>query len=146
VVVGVGAPSGTELPIPVLAALRARGGESHLVMTVPAHEVAALADHTYTLSNQAAQIASGSFRTVGMIVAPCDPDTLDAISLGLSRNLLERAADVTIKEGRPLVLVVTDPNPDVVRRFDGTTTEIVRMEGEPGVVVERALNALFDRK
>jgi 4-hydroxy-3-polyprenylbenzoate decarboxylase len=144
VVVGTGRAPVSQLAVLTLSALRARGGETHLVMAAPDGQVAALADHTYSLSNQAARIASGSFRTCGMLVAPCDEQTLEAISLGLSRNLLERAADVTIKERRPLVLLVTEaPAPAVAGRFDGTTTKIIRVGGDARAAVEQALTGLL---
>jgi polyprenyl P-hydroxybenzoate/phenylacrylic acid decarboxylase-like protein len=141
----------------VLEALRERGVETHLVMTKGAEvwlcadggpeRMAALADHRYTLSNQAARISSGSFLTQGMVVAPCNQDVLTAISLGLSRNLLERAADVVIKERRPLVLLVAAPTGDRLRdvagRFEGTRTDIVPVEGDPGGAVRQAVEALL---
>lgn len=98
--------------IGLLEALRARDVETHLVLT-PASEdalgselepVRGLADHVYAHGNQAARISSGSFLTRGMVVAPCDGRSLAAIAMGLATNLVYRAADVTLKEQRPLVL------------------------------------------
>jgi hypothetical protein len=81
-----------------------------------------------------------------MVVAPCDVDALTAISLGLSRNLLERAADVTIKERRPLVLVLAEPvgptRAELERRFEGTRTELVDGTEDPDGAIRRALSAL----
>lgn len=117
IVVGVTGASGSALALEVLRQLGAAGVETHLVMTrgarlTIAHElgsdgVAALsaaAVHVHAPENLAAPIASGSFRTDGMIVVPCSMRSLAAIAHGFGDNLLTRAADVTLKEKRRLVL------------------------------------------
>jgi 4-hydroxy-3-polyprenylbenzoate decarboxylase len=71
-------------------------------------DVAAKAAHAYAIGDIAAPIASGSFRTQGMIVAPCSVRTMSEIATGMTTSLLTRAADVTLKERRPLVLVVRE--------------------------------------
>lgn len=71
-------------------------------------DIYALADHAYEPENFAADISSGSFRTDGMIIAPCSMKTLAAIASGYSDSLLTRAADVCIKERRRLVLIVRE--------------------------------------
>ncbi|MBS1213200.1 MAG: 3-octaprenyl-4-hydroxybenzoate carboxy-lyase [Proteobacteria bacterium] len=68
-------------------------------------EIHALADVTHDVNDVAASIASGAFRTEGMIVAPCSMKTLGAIAHGLSDNLIARAADVTLKERRRLLIM-----------------------------------------
>ncbi len=117
VVVGVSGASGVVLGLECLDCLREAGVESHLVLThgaevtigyemgITAEEYASHADVTYDASNIGASIASGTYRTLGMIVAPCSMKTLAGIASGYSENLLLRAADVTMKEGRPLVLM-----------------------------------------
>jgi 4-hydroxy-3-polyprenylbenzoate decarboxylase len=71
-------------------------------------QLAALADVTYHVKDIGAAIASGSFQTMGMIVAPCSMKTLASVAHGLSENLISRAADVTLKERRRLVLMVRE--------------------------------------
>jgi 4-hydroxy-3-polyprenylbenzoate decarboxylase len=104
----------------LLEALRDLGLESHLVMTKPAgmtigyetkltpKQVAAKADHRYAIGDIGAPIASGSFKTAGMIVAPCSVRTMSEIATGVTTSLLTRAADVTLKEKRPLILMVRE--------------------------------------
>lgn len=105
---------GVEYGAALLDTLRSQGVETHVVLTADAARalggqaagVRALAGQVYAEENQAARISSGSFLTRGMIVAPCDAGSVAAIVMGLATNLVYRAADVTLKEGRPLVLGV----------------------------------------
>ncbi len=121
IVVGMSGASGAPLTIELLQVLRQTGCfETHLVLTeaarqsIPhetdrtAEEICALADVVHPLHAMDASIASGSFRCSGMIVAPCSMKTAAGIACGYSENLLLRAADVTIKERRPLVLLVRE--------------------------------------
>ncbi len=94
--------------------------ETHLVLSLPAkrtiveetrHSVAdveMLAAHHYDNRDIGASIASGSFRTSGMVVAPCSIKTASAVATCHSENLIARAADVTLKEGRPLILLIRE--------------------------------------
>ncbi len=120
-VVGISGASGVVYGIRVLEMLRAAGGiETHLVMTPAARlnaavetdrsvrEIEALADVVHGHRNIGASIASGSFRTEGMIVAPCSIRTLSAIANCAADNLLTRAADVVLKERRRLVLMLRE--------------------------------------
>jgi 4-hydroxy-3-polyprenylbenzoate decarboxylase len=120
VVVGISGASGVAYGIRLLAALRELAIESHLVMTKAAEmtigletdlkpkAVAQLADKAYAVGDIGAAIASGTFRTKGMIVAPCSVRSWSEIATGVTTNLLTRAADVTLKERRPLVLMVRE--------------------------------------
>ena len=94
--------------------------ETHLVMSNAARQtilletdyqvkdVEAMANETYRFNDIAASISSGSFKTIGMVVIPCTMKTLSGIAMSFSDNLLLRAADVNLKDRRPLVLVVRE--------------------------------------
>ena len=115
VVVAVAEQEGIEVAVRLLERLDASGTEIHLVVAPAAERalgrnlerVRHLASYRYDHDNQAARIASGSYLTKGMVVVPCGADVLRAIGMGLASNLLLRAADVTLKESRPLVLGLT---------------------------------------
>jgi len=119
-VVGISGASGAAYGLGVLDRARALGVETHLIVT-PAgvlnvhHELGldraqleSRADHAYANGDIGACVASGSFDTAAMIVAPCSMKSLAAIAHGLSDNLLTRAADVILKERRRLVLMVRE--------------------------------------
>lgn len=119
-VVGISGASGIVYGIRVLECLRRLGVESHLVMSKAAEitlaheterklaEVRALADHWHKAEDIGAAPASGSFRTLGMIVAPCSIRSMSEIATGVTTSLLTRAADVCLKERRRLVLMVRE--------------------------------------
>jgi flavin prenyltransferase len=121
IIVGISGASGAILAIRILQVLReVEEIETHLVIS-PAgrrtvaletdfsvEQVESMADYVYKPGDIAAAISSGSFRTAGMIVAPCSIKTLSAIATSYADNLLVRAADVTLKERRPLVLMVRE--------------------------------------
>ena len=120
IVVGIPGATGAVYGIRILQRLRSCGCETHLVAS-PAgllnvhHELGmtrkdleALADIAYNPADVGARIASGSFMTVGMVVAPCSMKSLAAIASGLADNLLTRAADVALKERRRLVLLARE--------------------------------------
>lgn len=117
-IVGISGSSGSIYGIRLLEILKTFSGvESHLVMSPSAKVVLeletsysvdyveSLADVVHDYSNQAASISSGSFKTAGMVVAPCSMKTLSAIVNSYAESLLIRAADVVLKERRPLVLM-----------------------------------------
>lgn len=121
VVIGISGASGAVYGVRLLERLASVGDvQAHLVITEAAkltlrHEldrddrdVAALADVSYAEQDVGASIASGSFLTAGMIVAPCSMRTLSAIANSFADNLLVRAADVCLKERRVLVLMVRE--------------------------------------
>jgi len=118
IVVGLAGASGVAYGIRVLEVLRERREiETHLIVSGGARRtieletdldvsaVEALADVVHPIDDIAASVSSGSFRTAGMVVAPCSMKTLSGIANSYSANLLLRAADVTLKERRPLVLL-----------------------------------------
>ena len=119
-IVGISGATGFVFGLRVLELARCAGFETHLVVTpaaqrtrgyevdIDARKLHDHADEVHRPADIAASIASGSFRTDGMIVAPCSARTLSAIAYGNSDNLLTRAADVTLKERRRLVLLVRE--------------------------------------
>ncbi len=120
IAVGVTGASGVIYGVRLLQVLRELGIETHLTMSraaevTLAHEtnlkvadVRALASFSYGINDIAAPVASGSFRSLGMIVAPCTVRTMSEIATGVTSSLLTRAADVTLKERRRLVLMVRE--------------------------------------
>ncbi|MBW3618003.1 MAG: UbiX family flavin prenyltransferase [Proteobacteria bacterium] len=120
VVVGISGASGVTYGVRTLEALRELEIETHLVVTkaalltlqseteLTAETLGAKADVVHRLADVGASIASGSFRTLGMVVAPCSVRTMSEIATGVTSTLLTRAADVTLKERRPLVLMVRE--------------------------------------
>jgi flavin prenyltransferase len=121
IVVGVSGASGSVYGYRLLEKLRAsQRAETHLVLTrtgertgylemgLRANEWKSLADYYYPLEDLGSRLASGSFQTDGMVVAPCSIHSMSAIAAGISGNLLVRAADVTLKERRKLILMVRE--------------------------------------
>ncbi|HWF01414.1 MAG TPA: UbiX family flavin prenyltransferase [Caulobacteraceae bacterium] len=119
-VIGLSGASGAALGVRALEACREMGVQSHLVvsraalltlqqeMGLGAAELTARADVRYPPGQVGAAIASGSFKTLGMLIAPCSVRTMSEIATGATSSLLTRAADVTLKERRPLVLMVRE--------------------------------------
>jgi 4-hydroxy-3-polyprenylbenzoate decarboxylase len=121
IIVGVTGATGTVYGLRLLQVLRSVPElETHVVVTPAAwrtltletdyrlEDVEAIADRLYRANDIAAAISSGSFRAAAMIVAPCSIKTVSGIAMSYSDNLLLRAADVTLKERRPLVLLVRE--------------------------------------
>lgn len=119
-IVGLSGASGIVYGVRVLEALRATDVETHLVMTKSAEvtlayemtakvaDIRALADVVHPVHDIGAAISSGSFRTEGMIIAPCSVRTMSEIAAGTTGSLMTRAADVVLKERRRLVLLVRE--------------------------------------
>jgi len=119
-VVGISGASGVVYGLRVLEAAAELGVDTHLVLSKAAvltlkqetgldpAVVLAKASAAYRQNDIGAAISSGSFRTLGMIIAPCSVRTLSEIASGVTSTLLTRAADVTLKERRPLVLMVRE--------------------------------------
>jgi flavin prenyltransferase len=120
-VVGITGASGSIYGVRLLEVLRTTSGvELHLVISAAGKrtlveetdytvaDVEALAHHRYDVKDVGAALASGSFRTAGMVIAPCSIKTAGAIAACYADTLIARAADVTLKEGRPLILLVRE--------------------------------------
>ena len=119
-IVGMSGASGAIYGIRILQALQGSGIETHLVMSesaritlaaeseLTASEVEALASQVHQVRNVGATLASGSFKTMGMVIAPCSIRTLSEVAWGGTSSLLTRAADVVLKERRRLVLMLRE--------------------------------------
>jgi flavin prenyltransferase len=119
-IVGISGASGVMYGVRLLQLLRNAGVETHLVMSATAEitfayettlkiaDVKAMAHTHHRIDDMAAAISSGSFRTTGMIIAPCSVRSMSEIATGVTTTLLTRAADVTLKERRRLLLMVRE--------------------------------------
>ena len=119
-IVGISGASGIVYGVRILQVLQHSGIETHLVMSDSARmtlateldmsvkEVEALASEVHNAKNIGATISSGSFKTMGMVVAPCSIKSLSEIAYGMTSGLLSRAADVVLKERRRLVLLIRE--------------------------------------
>lgn len=120
IIVGISGASGVEYGIRLLETLRNMEIKTHLVVSdtakqlihietdFPQHELEKLSNHVYADDDFTAPIASGSYKTRGMVIAPCSMKTLASIALGISDTLISRAADVCLKQKRPLILMVRE--------------------------------------
>lgn len=119
-IVGISGASGISYGIRTLELLKQHDIESHLVMskaaavtagletTMKISDINALASEVHKVDDIGASIASGSFKTDGMLIVPCSVKTMSEINTGVTSNLLSRAADVTLKERRKLVMMVRE--------------------------------------
>lgn len=150
-VIGVSGASGVVYGLRALDACRELGVESHLIFSKAAAltlsqetglslaEVQARADVSHRVGDVGASVASGSFPTLGMIIAPCSVRTMSEIATGVTSSLLTRAADVTLKERRPLVLMVRETPLHV-----GHLRTLVRL-AEMGAVIAPPMPAFYAR-
>src|SRR6201986_4497489 len=119
-IVGISGASGVIYGVRILELLRDTGIETHLVMSksaemtlayesdLKAKEIRAMATHSHPIGDIGASISSGSFPTMGMVIAPCSIKTMSEIASGGTSSLLSRAADVVLKERRRLVLALRE--------------------------------------
>jgi len=121
-VIGVTGATGSLYAVRMMQTLRERATdvETHLIVSAAGvlnikheldldrHDVYKMADHVHSIRDVGATLASGAFSTAGMVIVPCSMRTLAAVAMGLSDNLITRAADVTLKERRRLVMVVRE--------------------------------------
>ncbi len=152
VIIAITGASGAVYGIRALEMLRQSDDvETHLVISTSAKitigletdmtvaEVEALADTVYGSRDIAATISSGSFQTAGMLVAPCSIKTLSAIATSHSADLISRAADVTLKERRPLVLMVRETP------FHRGHLRLMDQAAEAGAVIYPPVPAFYNR-
>jgi 4-hydroxy-3-polyprenylbenzoate decarboxylase len=152
IVVGITGSTGSIYGVRLLELLReAEDVESHLVLSAPGKrtlveetrysvkEVEALADVVHDNRDIGAPIASGSFRTAGMVVAPCSVKTLSALANCYADTLISRAGDVSLKEGRPLVVLVRETPLHV-----GHLRQMLAL-GEMGAVILPPMPAFYHR-
>jgi flavin prenyltransferase len=150
-IVGISGASGVIYGVRLLQVLKELPVETHLVMTrtaevALAHEtdfkvsdVRRLADVAFRIDDLAAAISSGSYRTIGMIVAPCSMRSLGEIAHGITSNLLTRAADVVLKERRRLVLVARETPLHAIHLRNMTTL------AEMGAIIAPPVPAFYNR-
>lgn len=150
-IVGLSGASGAVLGIRLLEISREIGVMTHLVLSSAARQtieletslkvddVKALADFVYDNNDIGARIASGSFKSSGMVVIPCSIKSLSSIANSYSADLMTRAADVTLKEGRPLVLVVREAP------LHGGHLRLMSLAVESGAVIFPPVPAFYPR-
>lgn len=150
-IIGISGASGVIYGVRLLEALKPLSVESHLIMTrtaevTLAHEtnlkvgdVRRLADVVYRIDDLAGAVSSGSFRTMGMVVAPCSMRSLGEIANGITSNLLTRAADVMLKERRRLVLVARETPLHAIHLRNMTTL------ADMGAVIAPPVPAFYNR-
>ena len=150
-IVGISGASGIAYGVRLLELLRPTDVETHLVVSrsgdltrshelaISAQELRALADVSYPIGAVGAPIASGSFRTLGMVVIPCSVRTLAEVATGVTTSLLTRAADVVLKERRKLVLVVRESPLNLIHLRNMTAVT------EAGGIIAPPVPALYTR-
>lgn len=148
-IIGISGATGIQYGVRILELLRETNIETHLVVSragdmtrayetdLSAAEMRALADHAYPIGHVGAAIASGSFQTIGMVIAPCSVRSLSEIAYGISSNLLTRAADVCLKERRRLVLMLRESPLSLVH------ARAITAATEAGAIIAPPVPALY---
>jgi 4-hydroxy-3-polyprenylbenzoate decarboxylase len=151
VILAITGASGAIYGVRALAALKELGIEVHLILSptaasnihhetgVDAGKLSRVADHHHACENLSAPIASGSFQTDGMLVLPCSIKTLSGIANSYAANLIQRAADVTLKEGRPLLLAVRETP------FHIGHLRLMQKAAEAGAIISPPIPAFYDQ-
>lgn len=151
VLVAITGASGAIYGVETLRILRAIGRPAHLILTevgrrtleietdVTVDEIKSLVDQVHSNRDQAACVSSGSYRTSGMIIAPCSMKTLSGIANSYADTLVIRAADVTLKERRPLVLMLRETP------FHAGHIDLMRRATEAGAVICPPMPAFYTR-
>jgi 4-hydroxy-3-polyprenylbenzoate decarboxylase len=151
VLVAITGASGAIYGVETLRILREMGNPAHLILTevgrrtleietdISIDEVKALADQVHSNKDQAACVSSGSYRTKGMIIAPCSMKTLSGVANSYAENLVIRAADVTLKERRPLVLVLRETP------YHSGHIELMRRASDAGAIIFPPMPAFYTR-
>lgn len=152
-VIGISGASGIIYGVRLLEVLRERNIETHLTFTpivekvlkqetsLEKHELINLASYYYHINDLSASISSGSFLTAGMVIIPCSMKTLGGIACGYSDNLLLRAADVTLKENRKLVVV---PRETPLRKIH--LENMVKLSSERAIILPAMPGFYFNPK
>ena len=150
-VIGISGATGPIYGIRMLEALKDTDIETHLVISSASETtikletdykmnyIKGLADRVYDIKNVGGAIASGSFQTLGMVVAPCSIKTLSGIAHSFNENLLIRSADVTLKEGRKLVLMVRETP------FHKGHLKLMLQAAEMGAVIAPAIPSFYKK-
>ncbi len=150
-VIGISGATGPIYGIRMLEALKDTDIETHLVISGASETtikletdykmnyIKGLADRVYDIKNVGGAIASGSFQTLGMVVAPCSIKTLSGIAHSFNENLLIRSADVTLKEGRKLVLMVRETP------FHKGHLKLMLQAAEMGAVIAPAIPSFYKK-
>lgn len=150
-IIGISGATGIVYGVRLLELLKPTDIETHLVVSKAGHQtrayetdlsasdLKALADYTYSNADIAASISSGSFKTMGMIIAPCSMRTLADIACGTTSTLLSRAADVVLKERRRLVIMARESPLNLVH------IDNMRKVTEMGGIIAPASPAFYNK-
>jgi 4-hydroxy-3-polyprenylbenzoate decarboxylase len=151
VLVAITGASGAIYGVETLRLLREVGHPAHLILSevgrrtleietdVSIDEVKSLADEVHSNKDQAACVSSGSYRTKGMVIAPCSMKTLSGVANSFAENLVIRAADVTLKERRPLILVLRETP------YHAGHIDLMKRASDAGAIIFPPMPAFYTR-